>query len=622
MNIKRILSLVLFVLNFTLISPIYAQNAEKNAGIEVSKDSVKTNIQSNTSVNINLINNPKSETTKKEQKTSSSDKKYKEVDSKLITTMVFNLIGGLGIFLLGMRYMSDGLQTIAGNSLKKLIKAVTDNRFMACGVGVMVTLLVQSSSVTTVMAVGFVNSTIMELNQAIGIILGANIGTTITGWVLFLKIGKWGLPILGISAFVYLFNRKESVKYFALAVMGIGMIFFGLELMKNGFKPIKEVQAFEAAFLQFDASTYWGLLKCAFVGCVLTVIVQSSSATLGITIALAVTGAINFETAAALVLGENIGTTITAFLASIGSSSNAKKAAYFHVFFNMVGVIWITAIFHPYLEFIHYVMDNFMGISAIAMVHSIFNITNVIIFLPFTGIAANILNKFVARQKGEGQYLTHLDFQIYDSSFAAIEQSAFEIDKMNDKTRDMLNLLEQSLDKCKKKNAEKIFEGENILDVVQTEITKFLTDVLSGTLSHEQTEEAKKQILLADEYESISDYVMQLQKFLLRLEDNGLSLSPEQKEEIKDLHKLVVKQYEKVHEKETDLAQLFTESISQSESLVIHIKKLRAKHMDRISNEKMPPLLSTTYSDVINAYRKINNILVHVIESKANKRNS
>ena len=423
--------------------------------------------------------------------------------------------------------------------------------------------------------------------------------------------------------------------------MGIGMIFFGLELMKNGFKPIKEVQAFEAAFLQFDASTYWGLLKCAFVGCVLTVIVQSSSATLGITIALAVTGAINFETAAALVLGENIGTTITAFLASIGSSSNAKKAAYFHVFFNMVGVIWITAIFHPYLEFIHYVMDNFMGISdinavqmvdgkenyinvtgAIAMVHSIFNITNVIIFLPFTGIAANILNKFVARQKGEGQYLTHLDFQIYDSSFAAIEQSAFEIDKMNDKTRDMLNLLEQSLDKCKKKNAEKIFEGENILDVVQTEITKFLTDVLSGTLSHEQTEEAKKQILLADEYESISDYVMQLQKFLLRLEDNGLSLSPEQKEEIKDLHKLVVKQYEKVHEKETDLAQLFTESISQSESLVIHIKKLRAKHMDRISNEKMPPLLSTTYSDVINAYRKINNILVHVIESKANKRNS
>ena len=211
MNIKRILSLVLFVLNFTLISPIYAQNAEKNAGIEVSKDSVKTNIQSNTSVNINLINNPKSETTKKEQKTSSSDKKYKEVDSKLITTMVFNLIGGLGIFLLGMRYMSDGLQTIAGNSLKKLIKAVTDNRFMACGVGVMVTLLVQSSSVTTVMAVGFVNSTIMELNQAIGIILGANIGTTITGWVLFLKIGKWGLPILGISAFVYLFNRKCKI---------------------------------------------------------------------------------------------------------------------------------------------------------------------------------------------------------------------------------------------------------------------------------------------------------------------------------------------------------------------------------------------------------------------------
>ncbi|MCM8533321.1 MAG: Na/Pi symporter, partial [Lentisphaeraceae bacterium] len=401
------------------------------------------------------------------------------------------------------------------------------------------------------------------------------------------------------------------------------------------------IPAFEAAFLQFSATDYWGVIKCAFVGCLLTVIVQSSSATLGITIALAVTGAINFETAAALVLGENIGTTITAFLASIGSSSNAKKAAYFHIFFNVVGVLWITALFDPYIDLIRYIMTNFMNIAdinatqmvdgkmqyvnvtgAIALVHTVFNVTNVIIFLPFTGIAANILNKFVARQKGEGQYLTHLDFQIYDSAFAAIEQSEFEVEKMNDKTKDMLGLLEESFEKPKKKVSDKIFEAEQILDVVQTEITQFLTDVLSGTLSHEQTEEAKKQLLLADEYESISDYIMQLLKFLLRLEEHGLALSPEQKSEILELHKLIKKQYEKVHEKDTDLAQLFTESTNLGDSLTVHIKKLRAKHMDRISNEKMPPLLSTSYSDIINAYRKINNLLTHVVETKTNKRHS
>ncbi|MCM8530107.1 MAG: Na/Pi symporter, partial [Lentisphaeraceae bacterium] len=241
MKLLKTFSLSLFVLGSTLFGTAYAQekqevkieesvkaaeNTAADTKEELKEALTQEGAKSSTETSKEVVSSDK-------DKKAAEDKKKKGVDSKIITGMIFNLIGGLGIFLLGMRYMSDGLQTIAGSSLKRLIKAVTDNRFMACGVGVMVTLLVQSSSVTTVMAVGFVNSTIMELHQAIGIILGANIGTTITGWVLFLKIGKWGLPILGVAAFVYLFNRKESVKYFALAVMGIGMVFFGLELMKN-----------------------------------------------------------------------------------------------------------------------------------------------------------------------------------------------------------------------------------------------------------------------------------------------------------------------------------------------------------------------------------------------------
>ena len=175
--------------------------------------------------------------------------------------------------------------------------------------------------------------------------MGANIGTTITGWVLALKIGNYGLPLLGIAAFVYLFSKRDRFRYFAMLAMGLGMVFFGLELMKNGFSIVKDLPDFEAWFKTFDAKSYVGVLKCAAVGCVLTFLVQSSSATLGITIGLAQIGVIEFETAAALVMGENIGTTITAWLASFGATTNAKRAAYFHVIFNVLGVLWITAIF-------------------------------------------------------------------------------------------------------------------------------------------------------------------------------------------------------------------------------------------------------------------------------------
>ena len=570
-------------------------------------------------------------------------KKKPKTKSDIIKGMIYNVLGGLGIFLLGMKFMSEGIQTVAGPSLKKLIKAITDNRFMACGVGVLVTMLVQSSSVTTVMAVGFVNSTIMELNQAIGVILGANIGTTVTGWILVLKIGKLGLPMIGIAAFVYLFSKKEIFKYIAYAIIGIGMVFFGLELMKNGFKPMQGFEEFSIWFKKFDASTYAGVLSCAMVGCILTVIVQSSSATLGITIALTAVGVIEFETAAALVLGENIGTTITAFLASLNSNSNAKKAAYFHVAFNIFGVIWITAIFPYYIELIRSVMINFHNITdlnslvadsegdmirghtkvAIAYVHTIFNVTNVLLFLPFTGIAAKLLNKYVpdktAKTKAkDGEYLTQLNFQMHDSAFAAIEQSSFEVHKMRDKTREMFDDLEKFLTKKKKdKFAARIFTREDTLDTVQAEITKFLTEVLSGTLSLEQTEQAKKQLLLADEYESVSDYVMQVLKYYMRLDEHGLSLSEDQKSEIASIHVMLLSFFDKVHASQEDLEVLHTEAMQLNSEVTLAIKALRNKHLDRIATEKMPPLLSTSYNDIINGYRKIKNILVHVLETRS-----
>ncbi len=339
------------------------------------------------------------------------------MDAAQVTQMLTTVVGGLGIFLLGMKNMSEGMQAVAGASLRKMISAVTSNRFLATAVGVAVTCVVQSSSITTVMVVGFVNSGVMQLKQAVGVIMGANIGTTITGWILVLNIGKYGLPMLGLAAFVYLFSRGDRWRFWAMFFMGLGMVFFGLELMKDACAQIKDMPEFEQWFQQFQADSYFGVLKCAAVGCFVTLIVQSSSATLGITISLAVQGVISYPTAAALVLGENIGTTITAYLASLGATTNARRAAYFHVLFNMLGVFWITLIFPWYITLIQSLVAGSVGeavvingkttypnvTAAIALTHSLFNVFNTLLFLPFLPLFVKLLDAGRAVQAVQGE---------------------------------------------------------------------------------------------------------------------------------------------------------------------------------------------------------------------------
>ena len=422
--------------------------------------------------------------------------------------LAMTVLGGLGIFLLGMKNMSEGLQAIAGGGLRRMISAVTDNRLMAVGVGTLVTTLVQSSSITTVMVVGFVNSGFMNLAQAIGVIMGANIGTTITGWILALKIGKYGLPILGLGSFGYLFVRGDRVRYTSLAIMGLGMVFFGLTLMKDGFAVVKELPAFEAWFARFDASTYIGVLKCAAVGCVLTFIVQSSSATLGITISLASIGVIPFETAAALVLGENVGTTITAWLASFGATTSARRAAYFHVIFNLIGVAWITAIFSYYIGLVNLLLDQdfFRRLAEvdaptgeavsvtvkIATVHTLFNVVNTILFFPFAGLIGKLLERLIPKKEHkEKPHLTSLDIRMLETPVIAIEQSRVEVLRMGEGCWKMMDWLEElsAQEVPDEKLVQKLFHREEVLDTIQDEIVAFLSDMMAANLPHEVIDE-------------------------------------------------------------------------------------------------------------------------------------
>ncbi|MEI6890712.1 MAG: Na/Pi cotransporter family protein [Pontiella sp.] len=551
--------------------------------------------------------------------------------------IALNVVGGLGIFLLGMKHMSEGLQAVSGDRLRKIISVATNNRFLGVLMGILVTCLVQSSSVTTVMVVGFVNSAIMNLMQAIGVILGANIGTTITGWILVLNIGKWGLPILGIAAFFFLFSKNERIRYIGMTVMGIGMVFFGLELMKNGFKPLRSHEEFNAWFQAFQATSYLGIIKCATVGMVLTMIVQSSSATLGITIGLAATGVIEFQTAAALVMGENIGTTITALLASIGTTTNAKRAAYAHLFFNVIGTIWFIAIFPFAIKVLSAFIASKIGFnplevnidtmdekefelvitSGIALTHTAFNVANVLIFLPFVGLLAKFVT-WLAPEKDtkEAAHLTYLDVRMLDTPSLGIVQSQGQLNFMADSVEGMMDKLRACIEgESTTKHESKIFEREEILDNVQKEIFLFLSHMVSGQVPQEVIIKANQQMRLADEYESLSDYTANVLKCIKKLEQNQLHLDGSAKEKLLTLHDRVSVYIIKVDQFMKDNnADVLTWANTEGAAISKLMKEIRSEHLARLLKEEVSPYFSLAFTDMLNFYRRMKDHALNIAE--------
>lgn len=547
--------------------------------------------------------------------------------------MFFNAIGGLGIFLLGMRYLSEGIQAIASSQLRRIISSVTNNRFVALGVGLVFTCLVQSSSITTVMVVGLVNSTVMTLGQAIGVIMGANIGTTITGWILVIKIGKYGLPMIGVASLIYLFSKNERIKFTAMIFMGVGMVFFGLELMKNGFKPIRSIPEIVEWLAFFHADSYFGVLKAAAMGCAITFIVQSSSATLAITMGLASTGVINFETAAALVLGENIGTTITAFLASLGSSTNAKRAAYAHIIFNVLGVLWITALFPLYISLVKWFLGLDPGvmtlengsqtfpyiIMGIATVHTGFNLANTAIFIPFIRYLEKLLLNIVPEKAlRQAPKLTMLDDVLIETPIVAIETTRSEIERMGEIVDKMMGQLKEAIsgESVNKQFVNKVFHREEVLDKIQNEISIFLIGLFAAGLPQKVSDEGKQQLLMADEYESISDYIVRVLKLHLRLREANLTLPPEDSKDIFELHEDV-----------TDYVRMVTNGcVNRSKEILFKahprsdyinhkIRKIRTQHVSRLAVERKDPLITMIYSDMLSGYRRIKDHALNIAEA-------
>jgi len=541
--------------------------------------------------------------------------------------MFTQVLGGLCIFLLGMKNMSEGMQTVAGNRLRKMIAMVTDNRLKACATGAAVTAVIQSSSVTSVMVIGMVNAELMTLTQAIGVVLGADIGTTITAWIVSLNVIDYGLLVLGLAGFVFLFAKKERVQYTAMAFMGLGMVFFGLYLMKHGLEPLREHPGVLAWFSRFQPDTFGGRVKCVLVGALVTAIVQSSSATVAITITLARHGLIGYDTAVALVLGENIGTTITAFLASLGATTNAKRVAYGHIISKVIAVSAMLCIFPLYLQVLgHFLKPELDIAKRIAFSHTIFNALLVASFLPLVALFVRFLQRIVPdKPEKEEPHLTVLDVRLLDTPAIGIQQSFEEILRMGASVAEMMDELERCLvvsDSPRDRDRERrIFEEEKRLDVVQKEIVEFVGDLLTGTIAHEVMDEARRQLRMADEYESVSDYIVTILKLRLKRLNAGLPLTNEDREDLLVLHEQIADYLHIINQAVKDgNAHILTKATSQAGSITHTMKDARQAHIKRLEEKHAEPLVSLIVMDMLQAYRKINNHLLNIAETLAGEK--
>ncbi len=335
------------------------------------------------------------------------------MDGAVIQDMIFRVLGGLGLFMLGMEFLSDGIQSLAVDRMRQIMERFTTNRLFALLTGTFVTGVIQSSTVMTVMVVGFVNSGIVTLEQAIGLIMGANIGTTLTTVFVALPIGKWGLPVIGVAALIYLFVGNPKIRYSALAILGLGMIFYGLDLLTSGFRPIRSAPAMMEVFTLLSADSYGGILLCVALSALVTAIIHSSSATVGIVMGLGASGVMDWHTALAFTLGADIGTTATSYVAALNLSINARRTAYAHMSFNLIGVGLMLPLFPLSLSLVAWTLGGDPGQAvtaadgtvshplvpiAIATYSTGFNVFNTAVMLPFVPLMARLLSRVGAGQ--------------------------------------------------------------------------------------------------------------------------------------------------------------------------------------------------------------------------------
>ncbi|MFH0717617.1 Na/Pi cotransporter family protein [Staphylococcus delphini] len=404
-----------------------------------------------------------------------------------VTEVIFSFLGGLGIFLYGLKVMGDGLQASAGDRLRNILNKYTSNPVLGVLAGMIVTILIQSSSGTTVITIGLVTAGFMTLKQAIGVIMGANIGTTVTAFIIGIDLGEYAMPILALGAFLIFFFKRSKINNIGRILFGFGSLFFGLEFMGDAVKPLAELEGFRQLMLDMSSHTIYGILA----GIGLTALVQSSSATIGILQEFYSQDLISLQGAIPVLLGDNIGTTITAILASLAGSLAAKRAAFVHVIFNVIGVIIFALLLPVVIPLIATIQDawHLKPVMTIAFAHGAFNVTNTLIQLPFVGVLAWIVTKIVPGKDVTEDYKPqHLNKDlVYHAPGVALQETQKELQNVGNIVRSMLDDVHQ-LSQMDKKMIKNVQQKHQAVVTISDSIRNYLVRISTKNITRKDVE--------------------------------------------------------------------------------------------------------------------------------------
>ncbi|MBU5301254.1 MAG: Na/Pi cotransporter family protein [Clostridium botulinum] len=536
-----------------------------------------------------------------------------------VFAMLTGLIGGLGLFIYGMNLMGDGLQNVAGEKVKVFFEKVTSNPVKGVLTGVVVTGVIQSSSATTVMVVGFVNAGLMTLTQAAGVIMGANIGTTVTGQLVAFNVTAGAPLFVGVGTAIVLFAKKKKTKEIGNIILGFGILFMGMEIMKEAMAPLGQSEAFKSLALSLSHNVFLGIV----VGMGMTAIVQSSSATIGILIALSSNGVLPLSAALPILFGDNIGTCVTALLASIGASKNARKAALFHLTFNVIGTVIFAFILVPLTPFVRVVTNLTPGDVGrqIANAHTIFNLVNTFIQIWFIKYIVAFVNKMIpGSDPYEKMAPKYIDERLLENPTIAINQTIKEVVRMANKAKENLQLSIDAFEKNDLELVSKVYENEKLINILNKSITTYLVKLNNLKLSDKQLNLVGSMFHVVNDIERIGDHAENIIDLTSEKIEKRIQFSDDATYDIKHLFNYTLDSLTRTIEgfESNDVER--SQSVMYVEEKIDNLEEqLRETNIKRLNKGTCNANASAIFLDIINNFERVGDHCTNIAQTVINR---
>ena len=545
-----------------------------------------------------------------------------------MSSIVIPFIGGLAMFIYGMNIMADGLQHAAGSKMKKILEVLTQNKLMGIALGALVTAIIQSSSATTVMVVGFVNAGLMNLTQAISVIMGANIGTTITGWLV--SAGEWAkmfspstlAPIaVMVGVIITLVGKRQQSKDVAGIIIGFGILFIGMNTMSDAVYPLRESEVFKTAFISMGSNPFLGIL----VGAGVTAIIHSSSASQGILLSPASAGLVPTNAAVFIIMGQNIGTCVTAILSSVGASKNAKCVGTMHLTFNIAG----TIIFSILAMFLFARLDPSYGegiinMTQISFIHTVFNVGTTIILMPFSGYIIKFAMKVnglkAVETKSDEAELVHLDKRMMSTPSVAVEGAKLETIRMGRIARENLSLALSTLSDHDEEKMADVKQREFVIDKLCDNISKYLIDLCMLHLSDKDNEMVTSLLNTVSDMERVGDHAENIVELAEEMKQEGISFSDTALEELNEMSTTTLGAYDNaVKALELDDITYAVKTSFLEDQVDAMEKKLRAGHIERLSNAECSVNAGIHFIDLLGNLERVSDHAMNIAQVVLNE---